>query len=533
MGHQQSALLDLSPPTPSAAQPSRHSPPPTSLPDHDAGPSDFDANVHAHILLKLLVDRSDGIPVWESEANRDALVYCTAVAPIWDRQTEDAAWDMVFAEMRRLDVLPHTHLPQGSELLTAAQARSWFKGLCQNYNTERVRLISEYKASHFDDALKAFRSTPQCWVRDSRAVVLAVLACDPPEACDPAELLENVSERLRADEMLVRAFVAKNWSAMQHAPAQLRSDRELALQCIAQEDGHAQEDRCTGHVLEYLSDALKDDQEVVLACLAKRLLDSRSSLFANASARLRDDEDTVRKAVALDPLALRHASARLRADLETLRACVESEHHRAPACALFAASEEMQDDALIVTYAVSRCGVALESASERLRNDYNVVRTAVACDGRALEWASERLRNNRVLARIAMELDGSALEYASKRLRDDSAIVQIAVTNDTNGLYCLATSALQWASERLRDDDQIVRTAVAVNSEALKYASARLRDDDAIVRAAVESCKAEWVAKGHLKPEALQYASKRLRNDPLLKQIANACDSPSSRRTTL
>ena len=58
-------------------------------------PPAFDANIHALILLQLLINRSDGIPMWESEAGRDALTYCTAVAPMWHAQTEEAAWGLV------------------------------------------------------------------------------------------------------------------------------------------------------------------------------------------------------------------------------------------------------------------------------------------------------------------------------------------------------------------------------------------------------------------------------------------------------
>ena len=57
-------------------------------------PPAFDANIHALILLNLLLDRSDGIPMWESEAGREGL---TAAASL--RTSSGVSSEQTYAHM--------------------------------------------------------------------------------------------------------------------------------------------------------------------------------------------------------------------------------------------------------------------------------------------------------------------------------------------------------------------------------------------------------------------------------------------------
>ena len=102
--------------------------------------------------------------------------------------------------------------------------------------------------------------------------------------------------------------------------------------------------------------------------------------------------------------ALEYASETLCNDREVVLAAVVSEGY-----ALEYASETLCNDREVVLAAVVNKGCALEYASETLCNDRQVVLTAVNKDGCALEYASEALRNDRETALTAVENNWCAL----------------------------------------------------------------------------------------------------------------------------
>ena len=166
-----------------------------------------------------------------------------------------------------------------------------------------------------------------------------------------------------------------------------------------------------GCALEYASDALRADREVVMAAVSYY-----GWALEYASEELRKDRDIVMAAAEKDACALMFASLALRADPEVVMAAV-SKHGEA----LQYASEALRADREVVMAAVqSKPGylVVLKYASAELRNDREVVLAAVKNQGKALSWASEALRADKSVVLEAMKQDISNNCFAELSPKD-------------------------------------------------------------------------------------------------------------------
>jgi hypothetical protein len=170
----------------------------------------------------------------------------------------------------------------------------------------------------------------------------------------------------------------------------------------------------------------------------------------NASDRLKDDEDIVKKAVLNDSGAFEYASDRLKDDKDFVK--------------------------WVITASGSIKNI-LNFASERVRNelkdDKNALMAALKSNWypskTVLQYASDRLRDDKDFVLEQVGSNGDVLEYASNRLKDDEEVVLAAILSDL--------SALKYASDRLKDDKEFFLSLVKINYYTLKYASDRLRSD--------------------------------------------------------
>ena len=233
-----------------------------------------------------------------------------------------------------------------------------------------------------------------------------------------------------------------------------------------------------GNALEWASDGMKDDKDVVLAAVQEW-----TPALEWASDRLKNDTDVVLVAVKSVGYALEWASDRLKNDKDIVLAAVKT-------------------------------GTALEWASDRMKDDKDIVLAAVKRRGGAvfaLECASDRLKNDTDVVLAAVKRHGWALRYASPLLQDDTDVVLAAVK--THGF------ALRHASDRMKDDKELVLAAVKQNGWALRYASPLLQDDKDVVLAAVKIHGYGPPAFGG--PRHLQWASDRLKSDTDVLVAAN------------
>ena len=171
-----------------------------------------------------------------------------------------------------------------------------------------------------------------------------------------------------------------------------------------------------GFALSYASNALKGDQEVVLAAMNQIFL-----ALEFASAALLTDRGFILTAVQKNGFALSYASVNDR------------------------------DDPDVVMPAVKQNGLALRYASDAPKDDPKVVLAAVGQNGGALEYASDALKGNREFILVAVQRDPRALAYVPANLKKDPKVVLAAVKE--NG------QALQYAPSALREDRNVMLAA--------------------------------------------------------------------------
>ena len=166
--------------------------------------------------------------------------------------------------------------------------------------------------------------------------------------------------------------VLQNGMNLEHASAELKSDRELVLEAIKQ----------NGFALYFASETMKADRGVVL------------------------------EAVKIYGLVLNHASEELRADREVVLTAVRQHGY-----ALQHASAELRRDRGVVLEAVKQNGTSLRHAFVDMQSDRVVVTEAVRQDGRALQYAADELKADRGIVVEAMNMYPHALLHASAALQ--------------------------------------------------------------------------------------------------------------------
>ena len=317
---------------------------------------------------------------------------------------------------------------------------------------------------------------------------------------DSGDALEYASEALRGDREIVHDAV-RNGSCycLEHASEALRGDREIVLAAV----------QFNPYALEFASDALKGDGGIVL----------------EATRNLEMDD-------IYDGPVLRFASKIVREDRDVVLACVK--HY---GLALEFASDALRGDRDIVFEALKQAGMALRYASETLRGDGELVLAAVRQNVEALKYVSESARNNPEIARTLLrEVPEIGLKHVAEKLRGDATVVLEAVRKNGMDLE-LATNL--GAADRLREDRDIVLAAVLENFEALKYAPEeplkslfsvigalqaenqclRADNDRLRARAATSSCRVSSPPPG-VDQDHEQPAAKRRRADSTIEDAA-------------
>ncbi len=129
-----------------------------------------------------------------------------------------------------------------------------------------------------------------------------------------------------------------------------------------------------------------------------------------------------------------------------------------------------EDEVRLFAGLIKRCvfGGSLKYQPEAFKSDFYTVRKFIRANGMNLRWASDDLKDNDLLVSIAVSNSPMALKYASKRLQDDCYVVAIAVRH--NG------RALRYASKRLRESALMCRWAFEQSIDAYEYMSDELKE---------------------------------------------------------
>jgi hypothetical protein len=276
----------------------------------------------------------------------------------------------------------------------------------------------------------------------------------------------------------VLQIVASDGWAFKYVNDFFKNDKDVALVAVKNTYGLA---------FEFVGSSLKNDKDfakVVIfdynhRCALKFLHDD-----------LKDDQNLMQAALALDGLSLKYASKRLQNDRDFVLFAVMQN-----GTALEFASKDLQNDTIVVTAAVSKNGEALEFASTDLQNEKSIVMIAAAENEEALHFSGQDLRNDRSFVLDGISKFTSMLKFAGHELKKDRTLVLSAI--EKNALV------LAFASEEIRNDKEIVLAAVTQNGMALEFASDLLKQDKDVVLSAIASCSSG---------RAFSFASDALKN---------------------
>ena len=173
--------------------------------------------------------------------------------------------------------------------------------------------------------------------------------------------LDYASENLKNDKEVVLAAVKQNGNALEYASENLKSNKEVVLAAVKQ----------IGDALEYASENLKNDKEVILAAVKQ----NGDALFY-ASKELQADKQLVlevfkSKGEFFNWHVLDHVSENLKNDKEVVLAAVKQSGY-----ALEYASENLKNDKEVVLAAVKTDSDAIGYASKKLQADKDVIKAA-------------------------------------------------------------------------------------------------------------------------------------------------------------
>ncbi len=185
---------------------------------------------------------------------------------------------------------------KGIALLAIRSDREVFSSL-----PEEMQRDADAAEAYLGGKLYKLKNAPEI-IRDNRAFAIRILPMG-------GGLLEDFSERLRADKDVVTAAVGSAWNALRYAAEELRGDRDVLLAAVSHD----------GYALQFASDKMKDDKEIVLTAIDTY----EGDVLEYASKRLKDDKETVLAAVKRCGDSIGFASERLRHDGDVILAVLD------------------------------------------------------------------------------------------------------------------------------------------------------------------------------------------------------------------
>jgi len=263
-----------------------------------------------------------------------------------------------------------------------------------------------------------------------------------------------IPERMRGDKEVMKQLLITDPDAARFASKELRNDKEFisfslsiqrgpyyrvhaGFQLLDDEDfilEVAKQYNCTDW-LNRISARLLADKEFILKLLnidmsPDQLQTGYLLILEYVSDELRDDKDVVIAACSRWGNAMQYVSARLRSDIDVITLACKNDGRALKY--IFRTYHDIGDDGNvrdnkeIVMSACSNYGKALEYASKRLRGDHDVVAAACTNDGSALYWASSNCKWTKRIVILACKSAGrEALRFANVHFRKDPVLLEI------------------------------------------------------------------------------------------------------------
>ena len=365
-------------------------------------------------------------------------------------------------------------------------------------------------------------------LKDNKKVVLASIKNNNHYY---SSSLTFISKRLKNDDQVIRAAKRKRLEEYltfkPFNPSTLKKfsiDREVFLQDLKGKNGRELS-------LLYVSAALRDDKEVVMAAVRQR---SEEIMFA--SNRLKIDEEVIESGLINRQVRFQYTSKSEDEALEiiatTLNDCGLTYRYLCGITkdefvwAFLYGPKSIKNHKKVVMVALKKNWKEyLQYVSKELRDDKEVVMVAVKEHSDALEYASKRLKDDKEVVMASLnEGSSGSFKYASKALQDDKEVVMAAIKNSDSSR--IDDNLLMYASSKLKDDAEVVLAAVKRNVSSFKYASKRLKGDKEFFKTAIKKGRKDSIY-------AFESASSELQEDKDIRRLVGLENITSDKTMTL
>lgn len=202
---------------------------------------------------------------------------------------------------------------------------------------------------------------------------------------------------------------------------------------------------------------------------------------------------------------LQYVSDNLKEDNEVVLASLRQNYYN-----LEYAPISYQSDRELVMKIIKKDGRFLKNAKDVFKNDKEIVIEAVKRSGGSLKYASEDLKDDKEIVIIAVKENGMALGFASERLRKDKDVVKAAIICNSGASYFSLIPEYKKLKKIIRlegesflfacwnNANRNVRLQAAKHPSYLPTAeqiSKGLRDSEKEVKAVYKLRKDEWLSK--------------------------------------
>lgn len=211
--------------------------------------------------------------------------------------------------------------------------------------------------------------------------------------------LSEVSDELKKDLSISLLAVKKDGRNFEHLNSEFKKNKEIILAALKSKHSHFY------YIFENIPSEILNETEIAEYCL-KHDFNTLKYLEPHYA----DNKELLIK---INVVSLEYMSERLKKDREIVLHCVSQLGHK-----LQFASTDFQDDYDVVLVAVKNEGDALRYASERLRTDPKIVKAAIRNDWSATRYISDEAKNNKEIILYAIKKDFNNLQYASPELQE-------------------------------------------------------------------------------------------------------------------
>jgi len=197
--------------------------------------------------------------------------------------------------------------------------------------------------------------------------------------------------------------VKKDGSNLQYASDALKDDNAIVMTALAN----------APFAYKYVSPRLKDDKDILTYVLEKN---RDGSLIVYASDRLRSNKELGLLALQKNSFAFKYLYHSLKNDKDIVLTALRNQpsYHIE---LLDLIPRRMFSDKEVMELALEKNDLALQYASEELRNDPELALKSIMRNGKNIRYISKDLRDNPAFMEQVLQISESLKEYASPRLK--------------------------------------------------------------------------------------------------------------------